>query len=185
MNFAIYFSLVFLLSELALMLVKRSGRRKTKTGGDRKSLLLFWITIPLSLTLGFFFADYHKGGLAHPALAFSGFAVCVTGVVIRWISIFQLDREFTVDVAISHGHVLKTSGIYKWIRHPAYLGLLLIVSGLAMVMNTLPSVLIVIIPIFIAIIYRIEVEEKALLNEFGEQYKEYSKKTCKIIPGVY
>ncbi len=185
MNFAIYFAFVFLLSELALMLVKRSGRGKTKSKGDKKSLLLFWITIPLSLSLGFFFADYRSGGLPHPTLAFSGFAVCVTGVVIRWISILQLDREFTVDLAIGHGHVLKTDGIYKWLRHPAYLGLLLIVSGLAMVMGTALSMLVVIIPVLIAIIYRIEVEENILLKEFGETYKRYSEKTFRIIPWVY
>ncbi len=185
MNFAIYFSLVFLLSELALMLVKRSGKGMKKSGGDKKSLLLFWITIPISLTLGFFFADYNQGGLAHPALAFSGFFVCVTGVVVRWISIIQLDREFTVDVAISHGHALKTDGIYKRIRHPAYLGLLLIISGLSMVMGSLISILIVILPVLIAVIYRIEVEEKVLLREFGDAYRSYAKNTYKIIPGIY
>ena len=52
-----YFSLLFFLSEFALMIVKRSKKNGTKAKNDKKSLALFWVTIPLSLTIGFFTAN--------------------------------------------------------------------------------------------------------------------------------
>jgi protein-S-isoprenylcysteine O-methyltransferase Ste14 len=61
----------------------------------------------------------------------------------------------------------------------------MIVSGLSLCMNSLFSFLVVTIPVFLANIYRIHVEEAILVDEFGEKYKEYRKTTRKIIPYIY
>jgi len=111
--------------------------------------------------------------------------VAIIGFVVRWVAIIQLGKMFTVDVAIANKHILKTTGFYQLVRHPSYLGLLLIIAGLALCMGSVLSLLVVVIPVFLAINYRIIVEEQALTNEFGAQYQEYSKKVSKIIPWVY
>ena len=101
------------------------------------------------------------------------------------MAIFSLGKFFTVDVEISDQHKLKTEGIYKTVRHPSYSGLILIVTALGLCMENLVSLAIVVILVFIAMNYRITVEEKALTDAFGAQYTAYSKKTAKIIPGIY
>lgn len=100
-------------------------------------------------------------------------------------AITQLKKAFTADVAITREHKLKTDGLYRLARHPSYLGLLLIMTGLAAGMNTLQSFFIATIPVSAALLYRISVEEKILKDEFGSGYMDYAKKTRKIIPLIY
>jgi protein-S-isoprenylcysteine O-methyltransferase Ste14 len=109
----------------------------------------------------------------------------LSGIIIRWIAIIQLGKSFTVDVAITNVARLKTDGLYKRVRHPSYLGLLLIIIGFSATMNSLYSFLVLAVPVFLAITYRISVEEKVLINEFSNNYIEYKRKTKKIIPGIY
>ncbi len=178
-------SLFFFLSEFVLMLSKRSKSAKVKSQKDRKSLLLFWLTIPFSLTLGFFLARYQAWDTINIVLAVLGIILFTAGLLIRWLAIMQLQKAFTVDVAIAKDHRLKTGGIYKRIRHPSYTGLLLICLGLGIGMNSLLSFVVVLLPVFAAVLYRIKVEEAMLSTEFGEAYKNYQQKTVRLFPKIY
>jgi protein-S-isoprenylcysteine O-methyltransferase Ste14 len=109
----------------------------------------------------------------------------VIGFIIRWTAVVQLGRLFTVDVAISATHTLKTEGLYKIVRHPSYLGLMLIITGLALCMPSLVWMVVTISAVFIAMNYRMKVEEQALTKEFGSQYVHYTEKVSKIIPWLY
>ena len=97
-EFILYASFLFFLSELVLMMAKRSRLSKTKIKRDRNSLLLFWIALPLSLSSGFFLAKYGEWNTINKTLAIIGLSLFILGMMIRWISIVQLKREFTVDV---------------------------------------------------------------------------------------
>jgi len=184
-NLVIYFSLLFFLSELILKIKKRSGKNETKVKNDKKSLIFFWVAIPLSLTVGFFTADYHQWTAFNDAVAILGIGIFFLGIILRWISIVQLDKGFTVDVAITKNHNLKTDGMYRHVRHPSYLGLFLICFGLSVSMNSLLSMAVISVSILAALIYRIKVEETTLIEEFGDTYTDYMKKTSRLIPGLY
>jgi protein-S-isoprenylcysteine O-methyltransferase Ste14 len=180
-----YLSYLFFLSEFILMIAKRSKRKGRKIKNDRMSLALFWITITLGLTIGFFKANNKEWNNLNYSIAILGICIFITGITIRWISIIQLKKEFTVDVAISKNHNLNTHGMYKYIRHPSYLGLLLICFGLSIAMNSITSVIVITLPVLLVIIYRIKIEEKIMVNEFGDIYKNYMLKTSRIIPKIY
>ena len=176
LEFILYASFLFFLSELILMMAKRSRRSKTKMKKDRNSLLLLWITLPLSLSSGFFLAKYGEWNTINKTLAIIGLSFFILGMMIRWISIVQLKKEFTVDVSVSKNHLLKTNGMYSSLRHPSYLGLWLICLGLALGMNNLISLALVAIPVSLVLVYRIRVEEDILIREFGERYLDYRKR---------
>ena len=182
---AIYFSILFFISEFCLMLLKHSKKDKTKLKNDKLSLIIFWIIIPLSLTIGFFTANYQEWNTLNYSIAIFGLCAFTIGIIIRWISVIQLGKEFTVDVTISKTHSLKTDGIYKNIRHPSYLGLLLMLFGLSISMNSIISFFIISIPIYFAVIYRMKIEESVLSKEFGDIYKNYKSHTYKIFPKLY
>lgn len=167
------------------MIEKRSKKKGLKTTNDKKSLIIFWVTLPLSITIGFYNANYQVWDSLNQRLAYIGLGIFLLGILIRWISILQLKKEFTVDVAISDGHKLKTDGFYKVLRHPSYLGLLLTCFGLSLAMNSILSLLIISIPLLLAILYRIKVEENILIAEFGKSYEDYMQKTYKIILKLY
>ncbi len=80
--------------------------------------------------------------------------------------------------------VLKT-GLYRWMRHPSYTGLLLCIFAVGLHTRNWISFLIVVVPCTAALLYRIHVEEIALREHFGQEYIEYSEVTRRLIPGVY
>lgn len=176
----VWLSFAFAFSELLLMIIKHSTPASSKTRRDRGSMILLWAAITFGFTAGFI--------LSEPVDQFwSGFGVSllIAGLIIRWIAILSLGRSFTVDVAITDTATLKTDGIYERIRHPSYLGLLLIVTGFAAAMSSLYSFLVFVPPVFLAIAYRIAVEEKLLQDEFRDTWLEYKSRTRKVIPGIW
>lgn len=185
MKIIIYLSYLFFISEFVLMLVKRSSKSTSKQRSDKGSLILLWVMITLCFTFGFIFANYHIWEPINFIIAGIGLLLILAGAFIRWVSIFQLKNAFTVDVAIGNEHTLKTDGMYKSIRHPSYLGILLIMTGFSICMNSVISVLIVVIPMFLVLLYRISVEEKVLFDEFGDAYNSYKAGTKRLIPFVF
>ncbi|MGN6179057.1 MAG: methyltransferase family protein [Mucilaginibacter sp.] len=182
----VYLQLIFFISELGLLIFKRAKSGKIKNERDRRSLLILWIVIALSLGAGPWVAAYHIGGLAnHRSAEIAGIVIFALGFSIRWIAIYQLGRMFTVNVVISDEHTLKTSGLYKVMRHPSYTGLLLVIVGLGISLNSLASLLVMFIPDFIALNYRITIEERALTEEFGKQYSDYKSRVNRLVPGIY
>jgi protein-S-isoprenylcysteine O-methyltransferase Ste14 len=184
MNIHFYLAILFGLSEIALLISKRSKKAVNKSSPDKRSLLILWVTIPVFLTAGGFASVYNAWEIHYP-LNTIAYSVIAAGLLIRWIAIIQLGRMFTVDVAISDVHALKTNGLYRVVRHPSYLGLMLIIIGFALDYNNFLSFFITVIPIFLALNYRISVEEQALTEAFGEQYITYKKSVARLIPFIY
>jgi protein-S-isoprenylcysteine O-methyltransferase Ste14 len=176
----VYLSFAYAFSEFLLMLIKRSKEGIVKTRKDRGSLIFLWLMITIGFVGGFYLSkpinDFWAG---------FGFPLIIGGLIIRWIAILQLGNSFTVDVAINNAANLKTDGIYERVRHPSYSGILLVVTGFSATMNSLYSFLVLVVPVFMAVIYRVSVEESVLINEFGDKYQLYKTKTKKLIPGIY
>lgn len=81
---------------------------------------------------------------------------------------------------IQKKHQLVQKGSYKIIRHPSYTGALIGFLGIGISTNNWINVVIFFCAMTIFYVYRIPVEEKALLSHFGDEYREYQKKTYKL-----
>jgi len=86
---------------------------------------------------------------------------------------------------MSEGQKVITSGPYAFVRHPGYLGEIMIWTGFAVVSSNL--ILFFLLPaMFVAVyLYRISVEERMLVKELGDDYVRYQHRTHKLIPLVY
>ena len=166
--------------------------RKKGTSGkikrqDSSSLTVLWTTLVVSISLGIC-ARYLNFGTTnfHSSLIhYIGLILIVFGLIIRWFAILKLKEFFTVTVSIQKDHRIIDTGIYKYIRHPAYLGSLLSFLGLGFALQNWLTILVIFFPIFGALSYRIHVEEKVLNKEFGKEYFNYSSRTKKLIPWIY
>ena len=118
-------------------------------------------------------------------IAAFGLALLFAGIIIRWTAIYALGKYFTGTVLIKEDHRLIQSGLYKHLRHPAYAGSLLAHLGLGLAFSNWFSLGLSSIPFFIAAFYRMQVEEQALTEVFGEAYISYSKGTKRLIPKLY
>ena len=177
-------SLVWFLSELTLARLRRSAETDIKA--DKSSLRILWTVIILSIGSGVFLGTQRPGhfGGGSALVPFAGLALIVAGLAVRWIAILSLRRQFTVDVAITSGHRLITGGIYRSVRHPSYTGSLLSFFGLGLCFSSYLSLLVIVVPIFSAFLYRVRIEEKALTEAFGEEYVEYCSSTKRFVPGI-
>jgi protein-S-isoprenylcysteine O-methyltransferase Ste14 len=182
---SVFFSFLYLVSEMILLLTKRSVKRSAIKQKDKGSLIFMWSSICAGLTFGFINARYVNWNMVDYFVASIGLLIIIAGFIVRWTAIMQLKNDFTVDVAINNTHELKTNGLYRIVRHPSYLGLLMIMTGEAVSMDSLGSFIVVVLPVILSIFYRIYVEEKLLEEAFGENFKEYKRNTKRIIPYIY
>ncbi len=175
-----------LLSELALVWRRRASRAPS-TRLDRGSHLLLWAVIVGSIMASHLAALSNVGPRWGPGLPWRcfGAGLFVAGAALRWWSIVLLGRFFSVDVAIAHDHRVVDTGPYHLVRHPSYTGLLLQCAGLGVVLGTALSLFVIIVPTFLVLSYRIRVEERALLANFGDVYASYTRRTKRLIPGVF
>ena len=97
----------------------------------------------------------------------------------------QLDKQFTTKVAIVQGHQLVQTGFYRYLRHPSYTGAFISAIGLALALGNWISALLLVLPVLGLLLYRIQIEEKVLMDHFGSQYREYMQRTKRIIPFIY
>ena len=115
----------------------------------------------------------------------AGAVLYAVGQVIRVVSIRRLGRFFTASVRVHQKQRVVREGIYAIVRHPAYTGLLLSTVGIITLFASVLGYAWFVLLAVPAMINRIRVEEKALNEEFGEEYRGYCHKTRRLIPFVY
>ena len=163
-------------------------RQKTKIiiKDDRGSLWVLLISITIGYLLSFSIATTKIGRIYHWDILFSiGLFIIAIGLIIRVISIRQLRQYFTYSVSKVENHELVEEGFYKFIRHPGYLGQLIIFTGISISLSNWLSVLLMLLSIFIGYMNRIKVEENFMIDLMGEKYFNYQKRTKKLIPKIY
>lgn len=182
--FPLIFGILFFLTEAYRGIALKS---KNTNNVDKSSLKILWITIVVSMFAGGFATSFQQFYISkpQPTLYYIGIFLSLLGFAIRALAIHQLGKHFTVDVQISEDHQLKQDGMYSIVRNPSYTGALLSFVGLAITYSNYLSIIIIIVPIFLAFSYRISVEEKALKNAFGNAFIDYCNKTKRLIPFIY
>jgi protein-S-isoprenylcysteine O-methyltransferase Ste14 len=113
-----------------------------------------------------------------------GVGLFAAGGVLRIWPVFVLGRRFSGLVAIQPGHTLVTTGIYRVIRHPSYLGLLVNSVGWALTFRSAVGVLLTALMV-LPLLARIRAEETLLRTQFGAEYDAYRARTSRLIPGLY
>lgn len=114
----------------------------------------------------------------------AGLAGVVSGITIRLIARRTLRKQFSYALRLRQDHTLVQHGIYRTVRHPAYTGDLLVQLGVTALFSSLGGFLLMLmlIPCFL---HRIKIEEKMLVERFGDAYQEYRKRSKKLVPHVF
>lgn len=142
---------------------------------------IVWVTSLFISTIDFIFIQEMKLDFPFP---FIGMVFFIFGVGIRLYCRRILKEQFSYRLQLLDTHKLIQTGLYKYVRHPAYIGDIIAQLGITI---TLSSILGFVLMLFIipCFIYRISNEEKMLITRFQEEYLEYQKKTKKLIPFIY
>lgn len=145
-------------------------------------LLLGMFILPLiySASTWLDFANYSLPSWA----GWVGVAVMIGAILVFWRAHADLGLNWSPSLEIREKHELITRGIYGVIRHPMYASQWLWVIAQALLLqNWLAGVvnLIIFIPFYFM---RVKAEEALMLDSFGEQYREYMKKTGAVLPKI-
>lgn len=113
-----------------------------------------------------------------------GLVLNLTGGALAIWAPYCLGRNFSPWVTIQEGHTLVTTGAYRWIRHPRYLGLILDTVGLALLHRSWPGLLVG-FGTAVMLCWRISYEEALLAGEFGDEWTAYAAGTRRLVPRVW
>ena len=162
----------------------------------KKTLKEDWTVIPfLGLTLlGFAAAilDFvYLQNFSFQIFTLAGLLLLLVGGLIRMKARLELKKKAgygslvgRAQLQIVKEHKLVKDGLYKYVRHPLFLGEILRNLGFVVIFSSVYGILIVLLA-SIFLLFRIEIEEKMLIVVFGEEYTEYKRKTKKIVPYIY
>jgi protein-S-isoprenylcysteine O-methyltransferase Ste14 len=153
--------------------------------GNRWVLLVFTAIGLLSGWLPAFTDRIDFATLDHTTIRWVGVALFLLGGVLRIWPVFVLGRRFSGLVAIQSGHTLVTTGIYRVVRHPSYLGALVLMLGWVLAFRSGAGLLLVLL-MLPPLLARIHAEERMLAAQFGAAYDAYcARTTARLVPGLY
>jgi protein-S-isoprenylcysteine O-methyltransferase Ste14 len=153
---------------------------------DRGSRVVVVASVGIGIALAAYVAfAVPEAAIAAPSrlVPLSGIALMLGGEVFRLYAIRSLGRYFTLVVVLHPGQQLVESGPYRLIRHPSYTGSLVTVLGICLAMTNWLSLL-GMIAASLGYAYRIRIEERALVEGLGEEYRAYMRRTKRIIPYI-
>ena len=180
-------SALWIAFEIGLVVRDRiQGRGKAMK--DRGTFYINFIAIAAGMTIA--------GSISgNPAFFFSGgrtiivfwigTAVMLMGLGLRIWAIATLGSSFRTTVETHRGQKVISNGPYRLVRHPSYSGLLLTGCGYGIAIQNWLSLIFAIALPLAALLYRIHIEERVMVDSLGTEYTEYQQRTKKLIPWIW
>jgi len=162
--------------------------RRDQTAADSKSLQVILAVGSLS-----FFAAYPMAFMpalqfptAHRVVVFAiGMVTVVAGGLLRRHCWAQLGESFTGDVRVRENQAIVSTGAYRFLRHPSYTAGVLLNTGIGIALGSWAAALLLAVTSIAAYVYRMNVEERALVGAIGQPYRDFMTTRRRLIPFIY
>jgi protein-S-isoprenylcysteine O-methyltransferase Ste14 len=139
-------------------------------------LPLIWVVTPVLS-----FADYPLRRVPFSA----GILGLTLGLWLFHRSHADLGTNWSITLEVREQHRLVTQGVYRWVRHPMYMALLLFAAGQALVLPNYVAGTSYGVAMALIVALRVGPEERMMLEEFGKDYEDYTARTKRLVPGVW
>ncbi|AOJ41809.1 hypothetical protein CFB50_24700 [Burkholderia sp. AU33423] len=171
---------VWYLAEAVMEKRHTPAPRQYQDRGSRQVLVLardLSLLIPLLIAV---FGDIPEGTIG---TAMAGLVSYVAGLLLRLSAMSTLNRYFTMKLTVAPGQQLVDHGPYRFVRHPGYLGLVLILLAPSMLYpGSMLLALAVAVFVGAATCYRVVLEERMLMTAIGPSYGVYRQSVDCIVP---
>lgn len=189
MNLEFFFNALkeaWVLWEILITVLTQTRRGEGKIQ-DRGTQIILWVVIIVSFRIDDWMHKFFPIDMpgSDSWLLPAAFGVLLLGFGVRVLAIVMLGSAFSTNVATRAGQRLQRRGLYRFVRHPSYLGLELIFLAFAVHSRTWVCFAVVFVPPTLAVMYRIHIEEAALRQAFGADYEDYRRGTKQLIPGIF
>lgn len=175
--------LISVVAIYVVRLVEIGTKRETIAGKIRENL-----TLRLFLLAGtvIFFGSIAEFIWLRPRLWWPSFVagwICaIVSFSLRRRAIAALGRFWSLHVEIRENHEFVQTGPFSRLRHPAYFSMILELLALALICNAFFVMLLIPLFFFPVLLMRLRIEEAALVEKFGDRYREYQKSTPALFP---
>lgn len=123
-------------------------------------------------------ADY----AAPQGFAWSGAITWLAGMWLFWRSHADLGKNWSVSLVLHPDHRLITNGVYCVVRHPMYSSFLLFGAAQAQLLPNWLAGFLALVAVLLMCLFRIPYEEAMMLEHFGDEYREYTRRTSRLVP---
>jgi protein-S-isoprenylcysteine O-methyltransferase Ste14 len=174
---------IWVLVELHQSIAHRSAGVKAKWGSE----IAFRVMVGGGVVAAALLARLAPPDTIGPAdvVAWVGLVLFWCGLSLRVWSIRTLGRYFTFIIQTASGQPVIVSGPYRVIRHPSYAGLLLIVMAVGLFIGMWWSLISLTVAVAAGLVFRIRVEERALMQNLGEDYRGYAATHKRLVPFIW
>ena len=175
--------IVFSIGELTQVRRVRRGSPHADPGAEVWFRLLFLTGVLMLPLAGSVAPDARIPG---DEVAFVvGVVLAWLGLLLRWWSARTLGQYFTLVLKTSPDQAVVDAGPYRVLRHPSYSGLLMTVLGCALMVGNWVGFVACSAVVVAALIYRIRIEERALIETLGENYLGFATTRARLVPFVW
>jgi len=176
--------LVWLVFEAVMRVIQRM--RTTEPSDDLSFLVLIPCiagSIVAAEVLGRRGRLLWPGGLDWPFVV--GIVLIAAGIGLRAWSIASLGRFFQYRIRVQPGHQVVTRGPYRYVRHPSYTGIALVLAGIALACDDVWALPVVVVLGGAGLYVRIRAEERQLTKALGTEYEQFAAGRKRLVPGVW
>jgi len=171
------------------LLIRDRVRGKGSAARDQGTLWLNILVIAAAVTtagmLTGTLSDAAAWQFGSAGLSVAGPVVMWAGLAVRIWAIVVLGASFRTTVEVDAEQKVVDGGPYRWVRHPSYTGILLLLAGLGLVYGNWAALAILLVLPAGILIHRIFVEEAVLTEVIGRAYTDYAARTKRLVPGLW
>ncbi|MBI2328435.1 MAG: isoprenylcysteine carboxylmethyltransferase family protein, partial [Chloroflexi bacterium] len=179
---------VYMVLWIAYWLVQAGRRRGQASSYDRKQRIVYVsgvIIIPVLVVVVPWEYTHFTGPIPRDDLvSWAGLALFALGITVLAAAVRTLGELYTSYLGIQPEHRLVTSGPYRYVRHPGYLGELLSMFGIGFALSSVVGLALAFLSLLL-VLKRIKQEEEMLTAKFGNEYRAYMGRTKRLIPFIY
>lgn len=188
------FHLLFVLTFLAFTAIRAYYQRQATMGagqveykeGRAHNALRKMIGIPWILCLLIYLFQPGWFAWAHlplpDGLRWTGAGLGLASLPLIWWVQYALGINFSVRLHVRSEHTLVTDGPYRWVRHPMYTALFIWAAALLLLSANWLIAGVPMLALIVIVVLRIENEEQAMVEKFGDLYREYIRRTGRFLP---
>jgi protein-S-isoprenylcysteine O-methyltransferase Ste14 len=172
---------------LVLELRQAGNTRAEAVTADRGSRPVLRVATAIGVVVALVAARVLPGAAIGPraGAAWLGLALLWCGIALRLWAFRTLGRYFTFTVQTSGDQPVIDAGPYRFVRHPSYSALLLAVTGLGLFIGNWASLVCLVVGVTVGLVYRIRIEEEALLRDLGDRYRDYAARHKRLVPLIW
>jgi len=122
------------------------------------------------------------GRFAFDILFVLGFIIAAFGIFLYAKSRKELGNYYNSSPTVFKKHKLITTGFYRYIRHPGYVGSFLAMIGFILISKSIVSLIFCLVVCIPFGFYKIRFEERLLEKKFGKRFKEYQQNVPMVLP---